>query len=470
MTIHKSKGLEFEVVIVPDLQAAGGTGSRKMLSWLERGLAHPDDSGEITEFLIAPLQPKGADQGKSKAWVDRVYRARESQEMRRILYVAATRAREELHIFARPAFKAESDGTLSLPTPANSLLAAAWPALEEEIRAQFEDWKAGQAASHAGEERVLESIAAEGASNLLLMPSPPKPAMLRRLPPDYQALRANMLAQQGAQSQMAVSSQICHPERSAAESKDLRLLFTSPEASSTQPGAPSIPRLHAEWVGSQEPRPTVTVFSTQPSIQYLASQPPESALYARHEGGPLSRALGTAVHALLEQIARLRESCDWQSARAAIHRFEPRITAQIRTTGVDPSQAAQIAAEALQIALDAANSPQGQWILSPHSEAASEAAYTGVLRGSLRTVRVDRVFRAGTAPGSEGEDCWWVIDYKTAHADNIDPAAALPELRRVFAPQVEAYATILRKVHGADAPMRAGLYYPRMLLLDWWEL
>ncbi|HEY1161379.1 MAG TPA: UvrD-helicase domain-containing protein, partial [Terracidiphilus sp.] len=38
MTIHKSKGLEFEVVIVPDLQAKAGSGGRKLLSWLERGL------------------------------------------------------------------------------------------------------------------------------------------------------------------------------------------------------------------------------------------------------------------------------------------------------------------------------------------------------------------------------------------------------------------------------------------------
>ncbi len=107
MTIHKSKGLEFEVVIVPELQAASGRGSRKMLSWLERGLAEPDESGEITEFLIAPFQRKGEDRGKAKAWVDRVYRERESQETRRILYVAATRAREELHLFARPACKEE---------------------------------------------------------------------------------------------------------------------------------------------------------------------------------------------------------------------------------------------------------------------------------------------------------------------------------------------------------------------------
>ena len=39
MTIHKSKGLEFEVVIVPDLQAGTNHSGVKLLSWVERGLA-----------------------------------------------------------------------------------------------------------------------------------------------------------------------------------------------------------------------------------------------------------------------------------------------------------------------------------------------------------------------------------------------------------------------------------------------
>jgi hypothetical protein len=70
----------------------------------------------------------------------------------------------------------------------------------------------------------------------------------------------------------------------------------------------------------------------------------------------------------------------------------------------------------------------------------------------------------------EGDNCWWIIDYKTAHADNLDPTQALPGLRPLFAPQVEAYAEVLRKLHGTDAAICAGLYYPRMLLLDWWKL
>jgi ATP-dependent exoDNAse (exonuclease V) beta subunit len=121
-------------------------------------------------------------------------------------------------------------------------------------------------------------------------------------------------------------------------------------------------------------------------------------------------------------------------------------------------------------ALNASRDPNGQWILSPHPQAQSEARWAGVVAGGLRTVQVDRVFRAGLDPLSEGEQVWWIVDYKTAHADNLAPAAALPELRRIFAPQLMTYAQVLRNLHGQDAVIRAGLYYPRMLLLDWWEL
>jgi ATP-dependent exoDNAse (exonuclease V) beta subunit len=398
MTIHKSKGLEFEVVIVPELQAGSGRGRWKMLSWLERGLTQPDDSGEITEFLIAPFQRKGEERGSAKAWVDSVYRERESQEMRRILYVAATRAREELHLFARPACKTEADGSLSLAEPVNSLLATAWPALEAEVRARFAEWNADRTAAQMPDEQVVESIAAAG-SNLLVMPARMRYPLLRRLPVDF---------------------------RPAAY----------------EAGALSSP---VSAVG----------------------------IYSRHEGGMLSRALGTAVHSLLEELARLRTTLDEESARLALAHIEPRVAAQARSVGIDRPQAAQIAADALQLALNASHDPIGSWILSPHTDAASEVSWAGVVDGGLRAVRVDRVFRAGATPGSEGDDCWWIIDYKSAHTGVSDPATALPALRKLFAPQIEAYAEILRRLHGREASgcaIRAGLYYPHMLLLDWWQL
>jgi ATP-dependent exoDNAse (exonuclease V) beta subunit len=394
MTIHKSKGLEFEVVIVPELQARNGSGSHKMLSWLERGLTEPDESGEITEFLIAPFQRKGSDRGKAKSWVDQVYRERESQETRRILYVVATRAREELHLFARPACK-EEDGSFTLVKPSNSLLATAWPGLEVEVRARFDEWKAARAASAPPKEQEIESIAASG--DLVVMPSPIRSTLLRRLPLDYQSSAYSLVAESRAGTAM---------------------------------------------------------------------------LYSRHEGSQHSRVLGTAVHALLEELARLRMNLDWAAARTELQHLEQRISAQARAIGIDQPQAARIAAQAIQIALTASDDPVGAWILSPHLSATSEAGWAGVVAGGLREVRVDRVFQASPIPGADGDDCWWIIDYKTAHADNMDPATALPALRALFAPQLEAYAELLRNMYSAEesgCTIRAGLYYPRMSLLDWWE-
>jgi len=131
MTIHKSKGLEFEVVIVPELQAGNGRGKPRMLSWLERGLAEPDESGEITEFLIAPFQRKGADRGKAKEWVDRVYRERESQETRRIS-TSPPHAPVRAALFARPACKEES-GDFTLVEP----VTASWPQHGRRLKRRF---------------------------------------------------------------------------------------------------------------------------------------------------------------------------------------------------------------------------------------------------------------------------------------------------------------------------------------------
>jgi ATP-dependent exoDNAse (exonuclease V) beta subunit len=401
MTIHKSKGLEFEVVIVPDLQAKSGQSRADLLSWLERGIAEPDDSGELTEFLIAPLQYKGSEPGKAKSWVDRARREREAQEARRILYVAATRAREELHLFAQPLYKREQDGSIVLVEPSNSLLATAWPAFAEEIRTRFNEWQQPAAVAMDAEETIVSAIAAGGEDNVIVMPSPIKPTMLRRLPPEFESDSATALNR---------------------DSKE--------------------------------------------SITGLG----DSDAYQRHAGGLQSRALGNAVHKLLEELARLRTTLDWDAARSRLEGFRPRITSMVRSAGISHAHADSVAEKAFEIALNASQDPYGKWVLSPHADAASESGWTGVVTGSLRTVRVDRLFRGGLEPLQDGDEALWIIDYKTAHADNANGLFILPELRSTYAPQLQSYAAILRNLHGDGTKLRAGLYYPLMRAFDWWEI
>ena len=396
MTIHKSKGLEFEVVIVPELQAGTNQTKGQMLTWLERGLAAPDDSGDATEFLIAPMQSKGTDRSKTKEWVDHVYRDRERQEMRRILYVAATRAREELHFFARLTYKEEPGRELVLCEPAESLLSAAWPALQNTAQSQFDEW------TRQFEQTGLVTLAAAGEPQLLDFSSGSgsnsRPAIIRRLPADYRS--PNQL---------------------------------------------------------------------EPVVRLLKGDADRgfSSLYQRHEGGIASRAIGYAVHAFFEEFAGLRAT---QSEEAIRTVSTSRIARHIRTFGIASDEAQKLAHQALGLALRAMNDPIAGWILSPHPGGGSETRWTGAIDGSIHTVQIDRVFRAGSLPHSQGDDVWWIIDYKTAHADYADSEWNVREWRTLFAPQVEIYARMLRNLYGPNIPIRVGLYYPRMLQFDWWEV
>jgi ATP-dependent helicase/nuclease subunit A len=405
MTIHKSKGLEFEVVIVPELQTRTRATQHRMIAWLEQESEQEQDSeepsgaDETTEFLVAPQQARGADKGTAKAWVDGVYTAREKEEMKRLLYVAATRAREELHLFAR--LKPKKEGKKEeerLAPPSNSLLAMAWPAMKNEAKKQFAAW-----------EQAVQADATETAEAAASAPDTEKPAILHRLPADYKP-----------------------PETSATTSR-------------------------TEISGLGEERP-----------------------YERHKGGLLSRASGTAVHALLAELARLRAANDWGAARTALRAMLPRTAAGIRAGGADAAQAEKIAAEALELVLRASEDGTVQWILSPHTDAASEARWTGVVDGRLRTVQADRVFRAAPKPGpepgsapdskphAEGNNVWWIVDYKTAETSQPD-AAALEKLREFFSPQLALYARVLRLMRGPETRVCAGLYYPKMRKFDWWE-
>jgi ATP-dependent exoDNAse (exonuclease V) beta subunit len=394
MTIHKSKGLEFEVVIVPDLQARSGSNKPELLSWLERGVVDPNGSAELTEFLVAPLQFKGSDPGQAKRWVDRTRRERELQETRRVLYVAATRAREELHLFAQPAYKIEDDGSHTLLDPRNSLLTTAWPAFEEEIRNRFEQWNP-HIRKDAEPGEIISIAAGEG--NVIVLP---RPTVLRRLPPDFE-------------SATVVDADLSPPE---------------------------------SVIGLND------------------------TTYQRHKGGLISRSLGNAAHKLLEELARLRLSLDWSSSLTALENMRPRITAMVRSAGISLAQAQDITSQAFNIARNASRDPFGQWILSPHSEAVSESGWAGIVGGSLQLVRVDRLFRAGLEPLQAGNDALWIIDYKTAHTDSLDAKATLPAFRATYSPQLQAYAGVLRNLYGPQFKLRAGLYFPRMSLFDWWEI
>ncbi len=125
-TIHSSKGLEWDVVFVPALGALGRNTQSRLLSWLETDGSSGNDDDSIARGILAPIQSKGKPAQQLNAWMSGVQANRAAAERTRLFYVACTRAREELHLFATLTQKAS--GELS-PT-ANTLLHAAWPAAQ----------------------------------------------------------------------------------------------------------------------------------------------------------------------------------------------------------------------------------------------------------------------------------------------------------------------------------------------------
>jgi hypothetical protein len=423
MTIHRSKGLEFEVVIVPDLEAQGGKGGQELLSWLERGLV--EDSGELTEFLIAPIQTKGADAGAAKSWVVNEKRTRETQELRRLLYVAATRTREELHLFARPRFT-EKKGELAL-AKADGLLATAWPALGEAVEARFEAWKAGLGSADGD---VVETLAAEG--NLVQMPGGgaarlTRPTLIRRLPEGFVAPEFGA----GVGTARGVVADL-----EAAE---------EPLYARTEGG------LHSRLAGT----------AIHALLEGL------SGLRLRMGAEQAVRALDGSVPGV---VAMVRGK--GLTVRVA-EQLVGEALAAVRLMAADPVGDWILAAHA-------GGETEARW-----TGLVGGLVDGGDGRERLANLRPDRVFFAAGPEQVEGisgsdEAVWWIVDYKTSHAggrDLGDEAVRREFLRghrEQHLGQLAAYAQVLRALRGGllgrgSIRIRAGIYYPRLRLFDCWE-
>ena len=131
MTIHKAKGLEWDVVLVPGLERGGGRSPSVLLNWLEfDGASNGEGSASV---VLAPIWQKGAESDQLSSWLTKVRGRREEAERKRVFYVATTRAREEVHLFG--AAKISAKGVLELPK-SGSLLRACWPAAAQHFEAK----------------------------------------------------------------------------------------------------------------------------------------------------------------------------------------------------------------------------------------------------------------------------------------------------------------------------------------------
>jgi len=136
LTIYAAKGLEFDTVILPGLNRAPSTDKSKLLHWFEL-------PGE-DRIVMSPMRNQ-ADKEKQKKsgdlieFIANIEKQRQSFEDGRLLYVATTRARHSLYLFA--AIKPTAKGEIKAGSA--TLLGGLWPAIQAEqtplIRQAAED-------------------------------------------------------------------------------------------------------------------------------------------------------------------------------------------------------------------------------------------------------------------------------------------------------------------------------------------
>ena len=129
MTMHKSKGLEFDTVLLPSLGKKGRHNEEQVLNWLQFR------QGEQAYWVLAPLTQKNSQDRPALLNLIKQYdQEKQKYENLRLLYVAATRAKKQLHLFATVAYtEKQMADEASLKPQAGSLLELMWPEVKQEF-------------------------------------------------------------------------------------------------------------------------------------------------------------------------------------------------------------------------------------------------------------------------------------------------------------------------------------------------
>lgn len=128
MTIHKSKGLEFDTVILPGLSRQPRQADAPLLLWEEVAIDNAN-----AELIAAPLLPAYRQPNATPtvyAYLQKLEQERSANEEARMLYVAATRSKHRLHLVGTLALNGKGE----LKPPKGSFVELLWGTLEEEFR------------------------------------------------------------------------------------------------------------------------------------------------------------------------------------------------------------------------------------------------------------------------------------------------------------------------------------------------
>ncbi len=184
MTIHKAKGLEFDTVLLPGLGFTPKHNEKQLIRWMEQprqnsSIDVKQEAASIAEvdLFLAPIPETGKQNDTINLWLEQQEREKANYETDRLLYVAATRARNALHLFGHVNLS-KQDGAPMRPK-AGSLLNRLWPIVEQSYliaAKQVNTYRSDHVPDSP--ERANEPIINQSIKRLVSdwrLPEPPKP-------------------------------------------------------------------------------------------------------------------------------------------------------------------------------------------------------------------------------------------------------------------------------------------------------
>jgi ATP-dependent exoDNAse (exonuclease V) beta subunit len=135
MTVHRAKGLEWDVVIVAGLGRATTGEQSQLLRWLEL-----ERAGSAPGLVLAPLKARSVRADPLETWLKRLDGERADHELGRLLYVATTRARRRLHLVAHvEPVDADAAAPEFRRPRRRTALATLWPTLGPDVLASAQE-------------------------------------------------------------------------------------------------------------------------------------------------------------------------------------------------------------------------------------------------------------------------------------------------------------------------------------------
>jgi ATP-dependent helicase/nuclease subunit A len=127
MTIHKSKGLEFDTVVLPGLHRQPNRGDQPLILWEEVPIE--DKGAQLVAAAWCPRHLRDADRRTTYDYLQDLECERAANETTRLLYVAATRTIRRLHLVG----VARANGKGDVKPPSGTFLELLWNAVGGEF-------------------------------------------------------------------------------------------------------------------------------------------------------------------------------------------------------------------------------------------------------------------------------------------------------------------------------------------------